>query len=159
MKKISPLFWFVVLVAGSTAGCGHLDLAPQDDSNRVLNGTVAFNGPVALPDDAVVLVRVIDAVPPPAASQAPGDTTLKHPVPPPDMPPDVLGETTVRNPGTPPIPFQVEYHAEADQLRRGLNVEARVSYGGKVRYYNFNRYAVGSNDYTEPHTIWVDAVR
>jgi len=159
MKKLSPLFWFIALVAGSTAGCGHLDFTPQDDSNRVLNGTVAFNGPVTLPDDAVVLVRVIDAVPPPAVTQAPGDTTLKHPVPPPDMPPDVLGEKTIRNPGTPPIPFQVEYRAEADQLRHGLNIEARVSYGGKVRYYNFDHYSLGSNDYTESHTIWVDAVQ
>jgi len=158
MKNLSPLFWSVALAAGMAAGCGHLDLSPQDDADRVLKGTVAFNGGAVLPDEAVVDVRVVDAVPPPAPVVAPGDTTLKRPVPPPDSPPEVLGEKTIQHPGTPPIPFEVEYHAEVDQLQRGLNIEVRVSYDGRVRYYNRNGFTVGLNDYTLPHTVWVDAV-
>jgi uncharacterized lipoprotein YbaY len=159
MKMIPPFFCSVALLAGLTAGCGHLDVTPQDDPNRVLNGTVVFgNDPMLLPDDAVVVVSVIDAVPPPPLPMTPDNQMLKRPVPPPDVPPEVLGEQTIRHPGDSPIPFRIEYRAESDQLRHGLNIEARVSYGGRVRYLNLDHCAIGLNDYADPQTIRVDAV-
>ncbi len=158
MKGIPILPRSLALAACLAAGCSHLDLTPQDDPDRVLDGTVEFStGAADLPDDAVVQVRVVDAVAPSTRTLVTAaDPTMKRPVPPPDMPAEVLGEQTIRHPSTYPIPFHVEYRAEADQLRHGLNVEARVSYGGRVRFVNLDHYAIGLNDYTEPKLIRVE---
>jgi uncharacterized lipoprotein YbaY len=149
-----------VLLAGLlAAGCGHLDVTPHADPDRVLSGTVnLYNGPDTLPDDTVIIIRVVDAVPPKPAASTQADPTLRRPVPPPDMPPEVLGEKTIAHPGSAPVPFEVEYRAEAAQLEHGLNVEVRVSYGGRVRYLNQNRYSIGLNDADIPHAIWVGPV-
>jgi uncharacterized lipoprotein YbaY len=69
---------------------------------------------------------------------------------------NVLGSQTVTNPGTAPVPFRVEYHAEDALLRLGLNIEVRVSYGGKVQYYNRNHYAVSLGSVSDTHRISVD---
>ena len=151
-----------LLAAGAllaAAGCAHLDLTPQGDPERVLTGTINLDGGSrSLPDDAVVLVLVEDAVPPrvPAATQA--DPTLLRPQPPADMPPEVLGEQSITHPGSIPLSFSVEYQAEASRLEHGLNVEVRISYGGRVQYINKNRYAIRLNDATQPHSIWVSPV-
>jgi len=42
-----------------------------------------------------------------------------------------------------------------DLLRQGLNVEARIAYGGKVRYYNLNKYAVTLGNAADAHRIAV----
>ncbi len=74
------------------------------------------------------------------------------------MPPVVLGSQTINNPGVAPIPFRVGYRADDETLRRGLNVEARISYGGKVRFYNVNRYAVTLGNASDIHRISVTRV-
>ena len=71
------------------------------------------------------------------------------------MPPVVLGSQTITNPGVAPIAFRVVYRAEDEALRVGLNVEARISYGGKVRYYNVNNYAVTLGNAADVHRITV----
>src|SRR5580704_17784504 len=96
------------------SGCGQLDLTPEGDPSRVVTGRVEIGEDVALPEDTVVTLRVEDA-------SGIG------------MPRQVLGSQTIKNPGVAPVPFRVEYRAEDDVLRRGLNIEVRVSMGGKVR--------------------------
>ncbi len=154
--KGTPLFsWPLALAAFLAAGCSHIDLTSHDDPDRVLDGTIELStGAAVLPDDAVVLVRVVDAVSPSARPLvAAADPTMKRPIPPADMPAEVLGEQTIRHPSAYPIPFHVEYQAEAEQLRHGLNIEARISYEGRVRYANLDHYAIGLNDYTQPKVI------
>jgi len=104
-----------------------------------LTGQVELGASEALPTDAVITVRVVDA-------SNPG------------MPPEVLGSQTIKNPGAAPIGFRVEYRAEDEVLRRGLNIEARVSIGGRVRYYNLSRYAVTLGNASDPHRIYVNPV-
>jgi uncharacterized lipoprotein YbaY len=75
-----------------------------------------------------------------------------------DTPLRVLGSQTISDPGQAPVGFRVEYLAEDDLLRHGLNVEARVSWGGRVRYYNMNGYAVTLGNASDSHRIVVNAV-
>jgi uncharacterized lipoprotein YbaY len=117
------------------SGCGQLDTTPEGDPSRVLTGTIDLGGDFDLPADATATVRVVDA------SDA-------------SMPPQVLGLQTFK-PAAAPIDYRVEYRADDDLLRRGLNIEARISYGGKVRFYNVNRYAVTLENAADPHRIEV----
>jgi uncharacterized lipoprotein YbaY len=133
----SMLGLFAAVAALGLSGCGQLDLTPEGDPSRVLTGQVQIGGEIALPADTVVTVRIID-------ESAVG------------MPPLVLGSQTIRNPGVAPISFRVEYQAVDDALRRGLNVEARISYGGRVRYFNLNRYAVTLGNAADTHRINVN---
>ena len=159
MKGTPRLFLPALACLALSAGCGHLDLAPPGDPSRVLTGTVEFEAGTTLPEDAVLLVRVLDVPQTEASETHPAMVqTLKRPVPPPDAPPEVLGEKSISNPGASPVAYRVEYTADDEQLRRGLNVEARISYGGKVRYLNSNHYSIGMNDYNDPHAVWVDPV-
>jgi uncharacterized lipoprotein YbaY len=130
---------FAILAAAAAlalSGCGQMDLTPEGDPGRVLTGTVDIGEEIALPTDTTVTVRVVDA-------SNPG------------MPPVVLGSQTITNPGVAPIAFRVEYRAEDEVLRQGLNVDARISYGGKVRYYNLNQYAVTLGNAADEHRISV----
>jgi len=147
-----------VAAAVVLAGCGHMamDLTPEGNPDRVLTGTVDFSNAVTLPGDAVVVVRVLGFLPPnpqavagvPGALPAPGSEA--------EMPPQVLGEQTIKDPPAAPIPYRLEYQATDDQLRAGLKLEARVSYGGKVRWFNVNSYSVNLNNVGDPHGITVD---
>jgi uncharacterized lipoprotein YbaY len=131
---------FLSLAAAlALAGCGQLDLTPEGDPSRVLAGEVEMGNDVTLPADTVVTVRIVDA-------SAAG------------MPPRVLGSQTLSNPGAAPIPFRVEYRAEDDLLRRGLNIEVRVSFGGRVRYFNKNNYAVTLGNAPDTHRVSVNPV-
>ena len=121
------------------AGCGQLDLTPEGDPSRVLTGEVDMGNDVALPADTAVTVRVVDA-------SVVG------------MPPQVLGSQTIVNPGVAPIPFRVEYRAEDAVLRSGLNIEVRVSYGGRVRFFNRNNYAVTLGNAADTHRVSVNPV-
>jgi uncharacterized lipoprotein YbaY len=119
------------------SGCGHLDVTPEGDPARVLTGQVQIGENIALPADTVVTVRVVDA------------TEV-------GAPPLVLGSQTIKDPGVAPVSFRVEYRADDETLRRGLNVEARVSFGGKIRYFNLNRYVVTLGNAADPHRINVN---
>jgi uncharacterized lipoprotein YbaY len=129
-------FLFAAAALAVFAGCGmEFSPAAQGDPARVLTGEVDIPDVSALPTDASVTVRVVD-------------TSV--------MPPAVLGAQTIANPGSAPVNFRVEYRAEDDVLIRGLNIEVRVSYGGKVQYYNRNRYAVSLGSATDSHRITVE---
>lgn len=122
------------LLAG---GCGTLDYTSYGDPSRVLVGTVNFGDPQLLPQDAVLVVRLIDT---------------SHP-----GLPQVLGSQTLNNPGPSPIAYKIEYRAEDDLLRRGLNIEARISYGGQLRLYNVNEVSVKLSNVDAPHTVWLNS--
>ncbi len=121
------------------SGCGQLDLTPEGNPSRVATGQVEVGEDAPLPADTVVTVRIVDA-------SAVG------------MAPQVLGSQTIKNPGVTPIPFRVEYRAEDEVLRHGLNIEVRVSVDGKVRYYNQNHHVITLANATEAHRINVTPV-
>ena len=156
--KNSIIALFGAAAAGWLAGGGHLDLTPEGNPDRVLTGTVELSSEAALPADAVVVIRILDPsranVPPPTAVL--GEVTAK----PPEMsqPPTVLGEQTIRNPGQAPVAYRIEYTATDEQLRRGLNIEARVAFGGRVRFSNRNGFAITLLNVSDPHTIVVNPV-
>jgi uncharacterized lipoprotein YbaY len=162
MKKSLPLASCAALIAVLAAGCGHLDLAATGDPNRVLVGTVSYSQPATLPDDAEVLVRVMDPHPRPVNGTASSLT------PPGQMPlinqpvtatmasaatlgPQELGEQIIKHPGASPVAYRIEYQADDELLRRGVIVEVRVSYGGRVQLVNGNQYSVTLADVTDPH--------
>jgi uncharacterized lipoprotein YbaY len=127
---------FAAAAALGLSGCGQLNVAPEANPARVLTGTIDLGDGAALPADAEVVVRVVD----------PSNAA---------MPPEVLGSQTLRSTGTLPVEFRVEYRADDALLRRGLNVEARISYGGKVRYFTMNHYTVTFGNASDPHRISV----
>lgn len=143
MKILHPFRFAagLALVAAFAAGCGHIDTTPAGDPDRVLTGAVRFNA--TLPAGAEVVVRVIE---PPgneplraAANDLP--VAARPPMPRVER---VLGEhrQTLASGTMQPVPFQIEYHAEDAALRRGLNVEARISIGGKVRYRTIHAHVL-----------------
>jgi uncharacterized lipoprotein YbaY len=137
--KMKSLILAALGLAFLAAGCGHMDLTPEGDPNRILTGTVETRDPMLLPRDAVAMVRVLDS------SRA-------------DMPPQVLGDVEIRNPGATPIPFRIEYRADDALLLRGLNVEARISYDGKVRYSTLNQVGLTMRNAMDPHRVTVNAL-
>jgi uncharacterized lipoprotein YbaY len=135
MKTARLLIALAALAA--FAGCGQMDFTPEGNPSRVLTGELSLGDAGILPADAVVTVRVID-------SNTSG------------MPPRVLGAQTITSPGASPVSFRVEYTADDELLRQGLNIEARVSYGGKVQYFNRNHYAVTLGNVSDTHRISLD---
>lgn len=135
----SPLRIFALLICTFLAGCGHLEVTPEGDPNRVVTGTVNLRVLTDLPADASVLVRVVDG--------ARTEASLR-----------VLGEQSLTRAGNPPVAFRVEFKADDLRLRRGLNLEARVSFGGQLRYYNINAVGLSAGNIDRPVVIVVDPV-
>jgi hypothetical protein len=118
-----------------------------------------------------VLVRVMDPHPQPLNTS--GTTSL---TPPGQMPllnqpvtatvalaagtgPQELGEQIIKHPGASPVAYHIEYQAEDDVLRRGLTIEVRISYDGRVRLTNSNQYSVTLPDVKDPHPLEADPMR
>jgi uncharacterized lipoprotein YbaY len=133
-RKFSALLLTTLLLTA----CGHLDMAEPAPEDRVLTGTVNFEQEMALPADAVAVVRVIDASNP-------------------AVPVNVLGETTLKNPGRFPIPFRIEYRADDEALMHQVRVEARISFGGKLRYHSVTGHPVTLGNVNDPHYVTVEA--
>ena len=129
------------VIALAWAGCTQLDTTPPGDPDRVLKGAV--HPAVALPAGAEIVVRLIE---PPGGAPRIGSTNERTMAGPPGTlrAERVLGEfTRVLETGTTqPVPFQVEYHADDALLRRGLNLDVRVSFDGKVRLRTVDAHAV-----------------
>jgi uncharacterized lipoprotein YbaY len=157
MKKPALLFLLAAaaLVAW-TAGCSHIEVTPEGDPHRVLNGTVEFRADVALPADAVVVVRILDMsgieqMRLAANKDLPiGDRAKPEPLP------QVLAEQTVNGVTGNSVPFHIEYTADDELLRHGLNVDARISYDGKIRFRTANSHVVTLANAEYPHTVWVE---
>lgn len=158
MKTSRFVLLFALSLAWWAGGCGHIETSPGGDVNRVLAGEVNYRGDLTLPPDAEVVVRLID---PSGASLAPSvaardlpvaDRARVTPVP------AVLAEQTIKPSGPGPVPFRLEFIAEDGLLRRGLNLEARVSYGGGVRLRTVTTRAVTLTSVSDPQRVWVEAV-
>ena len=159
MKKI-PLVCLTVLCAAllAGAGCGSITTTAGGDTNRVITGTVNFRGDLVLPPDAEVVVRLFDAS---AIGQARSAAARDLPVV--DRPkapptPQVLGEQTIKAPPAGPVAFRIEYNADDSLLRHGLNIDARISYGGRVWLRTVNTRAVTLGNAGDPHAVWVESV-
>jgi uncharacterized lipoprotein YbaY len=148
-----PLGW---ILAG--AGCAHIDVSGSGDPERVLNGTVTV--PAALPAGAELLVRLVDvsgfeSAATPARNDLPlGDRGRPTPAP------RILGEDRQSLTATmsEPVPFRIEYRADDSVLRHGLNIEVRVSFGGRVRYRTINAHVVTLASSPFPQVVNVEAL-
>jgi uncharacterized lipoprotein YbaY len=138
--RFSFLVALGVLLAGP--GCGSIETTVGGNPNRVLTGTV--NAGVALPAGSEVVVRLIsvsggnDAVRPtnsdvPVMTRPTGQAAER-----------VLGEhiQTLAAGTMDPVPFRIEYTADDAVLRRGLNLDVRVSVGGKLSYRTVSAHVV-----------------
>ncbi len=158
MKKRSPFAVLAAVALVLAAGCGHLDFTPEGDPNRVLTGTVEFDAATTLDAGSVIVVRVVD---PTGLTETAPAQVLGSPLAAQSketLPPKVLGEQVIHGPVQVPIPFRLEYKAGDEQLRRGLNIEVRISSGGRLRYYNVNSFAITLNNVSDPHAVLVDRV-
>lgn len=159
MKK-NPLLLRLALGAALLAGggCAAINTTAGGETNRVIAGTVNFRGDFVLPADAEVVVRLIDA-----AAVGRERSLANKDLPLVDRPkaepaPQVLGEQTIKAPAAGPVPFRIDYNADDELLRHGLNLDARISYGGRVRLRTVTTRAVTLGNAADPHEVWVEAV-
>ena len=116
-------------------GCAHLDTKPPASAERVLSGVVDHAGE-DLPDGAEVTVRVLDL----SRGVERGE---------------VLGEVTIPHVTKLPVSFRVEYRAEDAQLMRTVNVEARISVGGQLRYTTTTGHPITLGNVGDAHIVSV----
>ena len=130
----------VFILAG--AGCGSIDVSTGGNPDRVLTGAVATGG--GLPAGAEVVVRLISAPGAHEPQRVAGSDVPVMTRPVASSAERVLGEhvQTLTAGTAEPVPFRIEYTAEDAVLRRGLNIDVRVSVGGKVQYRTVNAHVV-----------------
>lgn len=140
-RPIRFVFALVALVS-VLAGCAHLDVAAEGDPNRVVKGTIDAGG-VLVPAGAEVLVRIVENSPREGVVRPATDLPLAD-RPQARQPERILAEArqTVAAATTEPIPFQIEVRADDATLRRGLNLEARISFNGRLRFRTINARVV-----------------
>jgi uncharacterized lipoprotein YbaY len=166
MKPTSRLFALLGLVV-ALAGCANLDLSPETDPQRVVAGAVRLPSGVVLSPEAVVTVQVVDSAWRPAQPDMAGTKVTETAVPQTstadrlrkDYQTRTLGEQVIRAPGASPIPFRIEFHADDAMLRRGLNIDVRVTQDGKLRFRTLNAHLVTLGSAAYPHDVAVEAVQ
>lgn len=141
MKIPASRFLLGLAALCAVAGCAQIEVTPEGNPDRVLNGVVNLRATV--PAGTQVLVRVVDRsnrdLERPTQKDLPiADRVKPQPVE------RVLGEHTQTLAAATggPVPFRIEYHADDATLRRGLHVEARVSVEGRVRHRNVSAHVV-----------------
>ena len=160
MKK-NPTIVFLLSACAALftgAGCSSISLTPEGDVERVITGRVNFRSDLVLPADAVVVVRIVDTA---AMSQMNHAADKDLPLvgrPKADLVPQVLGEQTIQAPAPGPVPFRIAYQASDRLLRHGLNLEARISYGGRVQLRTVEVRVVTLGNATDPHQVSVQTV-
>ena len=155
--KICPFFLLTTCAAlFAGAGCSHIEITQEGDPHRTVNGTLEFRSDIALPNDAVAVVRVVDPagmeqLRAAASNDLPlGDRVKPEPVP------QVLGEQTITGLKGGTIPFHIEYIADDSLLRHGLNIEARISFAGKVRFRTAVAHVLTLTNAEYPHAVWLE---
>ena len=150
-----PPFLAALLAFGLGAGCAHVDLSPEGGRNRVLQGTLSVG--VALPAGAEIMVRIVATGGAPA-QPASGDLPVARRNSP--AAEQILGEQvqTLTAPAAVPVAFKIEYDADDAVLRRGVNLEARVYYNGRVRFRTVNAHVVTLNSAPFPQSLVLQAV-
>ena len=108
-------------LATLTGGCATEDVPPTLDA---LNGTVTYRQRIALPEEAVVQVRLLDV------SRA-------------DAPSLVLSEANIETKGRQvPIPFVVHYDPAMIDPRLSYAVDAKILINGQIRWLSVTRVRV-----------------
>lgn len=146
----------MLFAIGLGAGCGHVDIAPEGDQTRVLTGTLSTGVP--LPAGTEVMVRLIA----PAGADQGRSTVRDIPVTRQDAPvaDRIIAEQVQKltAPAGESVPFRIEYAGEAALLRRGVNLEARVYYNGRVRFRTINAHLVTLSSAPYPQHLVLQAV-
>jgi uncharacterized lipoprotein YbaY len=138
MRKYSSLLLLIVASLFISA-CGHLDIQPQPQGDRVLTGTVNFRADAPLPDNAVAVVRLLDI------TQA-------------DQPPQVIAVQTIQRATSSPLAFSLECKVEDLLPPKHVRIEARISVGGKLRYASINAVPITASRVDHPFEIWIESV-
>lgn len=147
------------LLAGAGCGSASLDLRPESDPSRVLNGTVNFRSEQPLPPDAEILVRVLDLS---NVEQSRAATNRDLPVAARAQvapAPAIVAEQKVPVVPGNAVPFRLEFTASDELLRHGLNIEARISFRGGVLFRTVNAQVITLTTIARnPYEVWVMAV-
>lgn len=155
--KLTAAAVLVAAILGS-AGCANLDLARESDPSRIVTGAVVFPG--GLPAGAQVLVRVVQqsSFTRPATQELPLGVADRAGAAPVER---VLGEQiqTLAAAASQSVPFRVEYQADDMTLRQGLNIDARISYDGKVRFRTVSAHALSLGSARHSHEVEVQSVQ
>ncbi|HVU25664.1 MAG TPA: YbaY family lipoprotein [Opitutus sp.] len=141
--KTPLLLSLAVAAASFLSGCGHLDTSVTNSEDRVLNGVISAVDAGAgstLPAGTEVLVRVLDM----GRGFGRGEE---------------LGEQTIHGPVEFPIPFQIEYRADDATLRGSIEVEARISVDGQLRYVTITGHPITIGNVNQTHTVMVERAR
>lgn len=151
------LFSAVALIGALLAGCAHIDVTPAGNPDRVLRGTVNFRG--AVPGNAEVLVRILEQTSNDAARAVASDSPAR-PQGGLAQSERVLGEfrDMVPSGAMQPVAFEIPYTADDSALRRGLNVDVRVSVGGKVRMRTMSAHTVTLITAPYRQEVWVQSI-
>jgi uncharacterized lipoprotein YbaY len=130
-----------ILVSGFVSGCSTKKTAVgSGPSMKKVTGTVTYLPKIALPPDAMVEVQLLDV-----SKQ--------------DVPGDVINEQTILNPGQPPIPFSVEYDTARIVSNHTYAIQARISFGGQLRYINQTPFKVITNGNPTKAEVVVEAAK
>ncbi len=140
LRRLALLSALAAVLLGA-AGCSHLDTTPAGNPDRVLNGAVVFEG--TLPAGTEIIVRLLESAANEKGRSAGADFPAAAPAAGP-RPDRLLGEyrETLAAAAMQPVPFKIEYFAEDAVLRRGLNLDVRVSFGGRLRLRTVNAHVV-----------------
>ncbi len=151
------LFSVVVLAVTLAAGCAHIDVTPPGNPERVLKGAVNFRG--AVPGNAEVLVRILEHTANDASRAVASDSPAR---PQSGLAQNerVLGEFRglVPSGALQPMAFEIPYTAEDSVLRRGLNIDVRVSVGGKVRMRTMSAHTITLTTAPYKQEVWVQPI-
>lgn len=152
MKRLA--FFSAVLAALFLSACSGLDLAPESSPDRIINGTVVIR--TAVPAGAEVTVRLVDLNARETTRNPLSEMTTTAPQP--ATTERIVAEKTfaIGAQTTEAIPFQLAYSASEAELRHGLNLEARISHGGKVRHRTINAHVVTLSSAPFPHELTVE---
>ncbi|HWA88050.1 MAG TPA: YbaY family lipoprotein [Opitutus sp.] len=141
--KTSLLVPLAFAAALFLSGCGHLDTTVTNGEDRVLNGVISAvdaGAGTALPAETEVLVRVLDL----GRGFGRGEE---------------LGEQTIKGPVEFPVPFRIEYRADDATLRGSVEVEARISVGGQLRYVTITGHPITLGNVNQSHVVMVERAR
>jgi uncharacterized lipoprotein YbaY len=158
MKNPFVVIAAIAAILLGSAGCGHLDLKPEGSPNRVATGSVKVRMNLLPPADSEVVVRIVQppditAAPTAASGITIGERGSR------ERPEQVVAEQVIHAPAALPVSYRIEFRADDAQLRRGLNIEARISWGGRLRFRNLEAQAITVGTLDQPQDIWVEPVR
>lgn len=157
MNRLASILACALLALFS--GCGHVDLTPESNPDRIVTGTVNVRMDLLPPPDSEVVVRLVEPSELTAAPTAASNGLVIGERGTRAQPEVVVAEQVIRAPAAMPVPFKLEFRADDTTLRRGLNVEARISWGGRIRFRTVEAQVVTLMNVAQPQTVWVEPAR